>query len=193
MLVSLDHIILQTTQGAVPDLNTVVTVLGIVLPVLGGIYALARKLDMIERNTEPIKEIDRSLVRIDERTKNLPVTPPATKELMLSGVGRVLVSAEPSERQTVYTLRFDQPILFQGIFQKFSMAPDSTILKKEKEIFGVPVQGNILTQNQMLVYVPSTDTEVCKSYISYFLKWIDTVYFPNFARVRDEYENISVA
>jgi hypothetical protein len=69
------------------SLDTVVSVLGIVIgiviPFVASIIWLARKLDRIEDNTQPIKAINETMIRLDERT---------------SGLSFLSLSPEPAER-----------------------------------------------------------------------------------------------
>lgn len=189
---SFEQVVLQAANSGTPDLNTLVTVLGIALPVLGGIYALARKLDRIEDNTEPIKDIEKVIIRLDERTKNLPIPPPSTSILELPQLGNVKVSAEPSIDMTTYNILFSKPILSQGIYEKITLAPDSELPKKEKELFGEVVKALILSSSQIILYIPSGDAKKCTSFIGFYLKWMDSVYYPKFSPVKEEFERISV-
>ena len=98
------------------SLDTVVSVLGIVIPFIASIIWLARKLDRIEDNTQPIKTINETMIRLDEMTTGLLNRPSGTVIVTLKNLGNVTVSATTVDpEETHYSLQFEKPIKFEAI------------------------------------------------------------------------------
>lgn len=174
------------------SLDTVVSILGIVIPLIGSIMWLARKLDKIESNTEPIKTINETMIRLDERTLALASHVGGTVDVTLKNLGTVSVSAQPSTspEATRYILRFHKPFKFEVIGR---VASATGLDVKERQMLGGKVATSlVLNPTQVIITVPSTDSKLCSEYISFFLKWLDSEYFARADETIAEYENIKV-
>ena len=172
------------------SLDTVVSVLGIVIPFIASIIWLARKLDRIEDNTQPIRTINETMIRLDERTTSLVSRVGGTVIVTLKNLGKVTVSAttmNPSE--THYSLQFEKPIKFEAIN---SVARKTGLEEKEKQMFGKIAYSVTVNPNYLIVRVPSSDPKLCSEYISLFLRWLDTDYLAGLEKSLAEYEQIKV-
>jgi hypothetical protein len=175
------------------SLDTVVSVLGIVIPLIGSIIWLSRKLDKIETNTEPIRTINETMIRLDERTMALALSGklPGTVAVTLKNLGTVTVSAQPATTPQVtrYNLQFKKPFKFAVI----GVVGRATGLDvKEHEMFGKPATSMSVSPEQVIITVPSVDPKLCSEYISFFLKWLDSEYFARANDTIGQYENIKV-
>lgn len=115
------------------SLDTVVSVLGIVIPLIGSIIWLARKLDRIETNTEPIKTINETMIRLDERTLGFVAKGTGTVVVTLQNLGTVSVSASLFTDYTQYSLQFQNPIKLEAISK---VALETRLGAEEREFFG---------------------------------------------------------
>ena len=115
------------------SLDTVVSVLGIVIPLIGSIIWLARKLDRIETNTEPIKTINETMIRLDERTLGFVAKGTGTVVVTLQNLGTVSVSASLFTDYTQYSLQFQNPIKLEAISK---VALETRLGAEERELFG---------------------------------------------------------
>jgi len=174
------------------SLDTIISIIGIVIPLVGSIYWLARKLDRIEDNTEPIKSISETMIRLDERTRVLSLggKSPGTVNVQLTHYGNVSVTAQPFSDVTRYTVIFGAPAKLDGISR---VAKQTGLVAKEEQLFGGQhATGLVVNPNYLVITVPSTNPALCSEYMTYFLKWLDTEYFPRAEATVAEYENIKL-
>jgi hypothetical protein len=173
------------------SLDTVVSVLGIVIPFIASIIWLARKLDRIEDNTQPIKTINETMIRLDERTTGLLNRPGGTVIVTLKNLGNVTVSATPlGPEETHYSLQFEKPIKFEAIH---SVAYQTGLDEKEKQMFGGKIARSLpISPTSLFIKVPSSNPRLCSEYISLFLKWLDSDYLARLEKSLAEYEQIKV-
>jgi hypothetical protein len=176
------------------SLDTVVSIVGIVIPLMitfiGSIMWLARKLDKIETNTDPIKAISETMIRLDERTKLLAGKTSGTVHITLKNLGDVSVSASPVDsNMTSYTLQFSKGFNFSAIA---AISKTTGFEDVEKKMFSQVPQALPVTPTLLILRVPSSDPKVCSNYVSKFLTWLDTEYFNRLGKAISEYEQIKV-
>jgi hypothetical protein len=176
------------------SLDTVFSVLGIVLgiviPFIASIIWLARKLDRIEDNTQPIKTINETMIRLDERTTGLGGRVSGTVIVTLKNLGKVTVSATPmNPSETHYSLQFEKPIKFEAIH---SVACQTGLDEKEKQMFSRTVRLVPVNPTHLVIRAPSSDPKLCSEYVSLFLRWLDSDYLAGLEKSLAEYEQIKV-
>jgi leucyl-tRNA synthetase len=173
------------------SLDTWVSILGIVIPFIASIIWLSRKLDKIETNTEPIKTINETMIRLDERTIALVGKVSGTVVVTLKNLGTVSVSASDVTREgTRYSLQFQNPVKRMEFIDR--IADETGFNEKEKQMFGKNATSVTVNPNRMVLVVPSNDPKLCSDYVSLFLNWLDSEYFTRVEKVIAEYEQIKV-
>jgi hypothetical protein len=115
--------------------------------------------------------------------------PKGTATLTLKNLRKVEVTAEPNEKETIYYIEVEEPVLKTGFIVKKSK--ETKLATKEKELFGKEPQIRVYDARRMVLRVPSTDPRICAEYVSLFLKWLDTDYWGSLKEL-EEYEKIAV-
>ncbi|HID17178.1 TPA: hypothetical protein EYP26_02670 [Candidatus Bathyarchaeota archaeon] len=93
----------------------------------------------------------------------------------LKNLGKVKISAEPFKEKTDYYIEVEKPVLMAGFIEKKSLETD--LSEKERGLFGTrqPVITSI-DSRRVVLRVPSSDPGVCRRYVAYFLKLLDSTY-----------------
>lgn len=146
---------------------------------------------MIERHVECLEKIRDVVVRLDERTEEILKFLPLkeTKELVLSNLGKVKVTAEPGREETIYIIEFEKLIEKPRFIGKKAL--ETGLTEEEKKLFGKEAFFYVLGPNRISIHVPSTNPAVCSSYISRLLKWLNTKYWEALKEL-EKYEEIRV-
>ena len=158
------------------------------------IYRVDGKLSRIEDNTRGISDIRNELTKLTEKVDmalrfGIQV-PKGTVTLTLKNLGKVEVTAEPSDKGTDYRILVEKPLLKGGLIAKKSK--ETEMIAKERELFGKEPNITVYPDyRHMVLTVPSTDPKICSQYVSIFLKWLDTTYWEALKEVQ-EYEMITV-
>jgi len=93
----------------------------------------------------------------------------------LKNFGKTKISANPFSNFTQYTIKFEIGRLSSGSIEKISKK--TNMEEEEKRLFsGQPVHAQAVGSTSLILQVPSTDPKLCTTYISTFLKWLDTEY-----------------
>ena len=176
------------------DVSVIALGVALALALIVCMYRIDGKLSKIQDNTGVIPEIRNELTKLTERVDmalRIGVQlPKGTVTVFLKNLGKVEVTAEPSEKDTTYRISVEKPVLKSGPISKISK--ETEMAKKELELFGEePKLGVFPDSKHMVLTVPSIDGKVCSQYVSLFLKWLDTTYFEALKEVSD-YENIVV-
>ena len=172
--------------------DTLLSVVGIAIALgialIGSILWVARKLDKIETNTEPIKTINETMIRLDERTLALSKGT-GTVVVKLQNLGTVSVSAAPYHNYTEYTLDFENSLKTVAVGR---VAKETGLNAKEIELFGKNVVSVPVSETQLILRVPSDDPKLCSTYVTMFLNWLNTEFFNRAEKTLGEYEDIKV-
>ena len=114
-----------------------------------------------------------------------------TVERELKNLGKTRISAEFHENMTTYLIEISKPVFDASLISKLSK--ETGLAEKEKEVFnGQETAIESLLRNRLKVDVPSTDPKVCTTYMSFFLKWLDTTYWGKLPKLEDFEEPIDV-
>jgi len=172
-------------------LGIIISILGIAIAVYCGLRGIPSRLDKIEKNTDPIKKIEETTTRLDERINTVLKFFPlkGTVEGILKNIGKVKVTAEPEEKITKYYLEIEKPILKEGLL--FKISKETELAAREKELFGKESDATVISGTQMVLDVPSTDPRICSEYVSFFLRWLDSTYLKSQAESIKEFESIT--
>ena len=141
----------------------------------------------IEERTRRINDIVELVTRLDERLRHRPQE--TTAELSLKNIGKVWVSAQPTEEHTYYNIKTEKRILKGGFISK--KRKETSLRRKEEELFGREVVIVDCTPTEIILRVPSTDPKTCVEYIAFFLKWLDSEYWESLKEL-EEYEKITL-
>lgn len=148
---------------------------------------IATSVTKIEERTRRINDIVDLVTRLDERLRHRPQE--TTAELSLKNIGKVWVSAQPTEEHTYYNIKTEKRILKGGFISK--KRKETSLLRKEEELFGREVVIVDCTPTEIILRVPSTDPKTCVDYIAFFLKWLDSEYWESLKEL-EEYEKITL-
>lgn len=180
------------------DLETMIALLvgfsslaiGVFFGLRGFRSEISTKLSSIEKNTESVKKIEETAIRIDERIDTFLKTMPlrGTAEGTLKNLGKTKVTAEPGKEETTYRIWIEKPVLKGEFLDK--MSKESGFEKKEIDLFGKPTGGTVITQDYMIMRIPCTDPKICSDFITQFLKWLDSEYWEALDKVSG-YEKIT--
>lgn len=96
-------------------------------------------------------------------------------EVECKNIGKVKVSAEPFEDETVYAIDVQKPILKTGFI--VVKTKEKEFAGYETELFGRETRFRLISPNRVFWYVPSTDPKLCTKFIKYLISWLDTTYF----------------
>jgi hypothetical protein len=110
-----------------------------------------------------------------------------TKEGVLKNLGKVSVTAEPGQYETVYIIEIEKPVLRKGLLDRASR--QTGLYLKEEEVFGRLTSSSLDNPKHMTMHIPSIDPKVCSKFISDFLKWLDSDYW-NALNLPKQYEQI---
>ncbi|PUA32962.1 MAG: hypothetical protein B9J98_03500 [Candidatus Terraquivivens tikiterensis] len=146
----------------------------------------------IEEHTRPIKKIEETVTRLDERINTvlrfLPLG--GTVEVILKNVGKIKLFADPYKEYTDYYIEVEKPILRAGFIEKKTL--ETNLGKKERELFAERlVAFKYINSRRIVLRVPSTDPKICSEYITFFLKWLDSEYWESLKEL-EEYEKITL-
>jgi hypothetical protein len=111
-------------------------------------------------------------------------------ERNLSNLGKTKISAEPGVTVTTYIVEIERPVLQQELLLK--ICNEKEFLEKEREIFGkeVDVQARVYSLTRMRLTLPCTESKTCTEYMTFVLKWLDSVYFAALPAIKDFEESI---
>ena len=114
----------------------------------------------------------------------------ATVERNLSNLGKTRISAEPSPTVTSYIVEIERPILQQELLLK--ICNEENFLEKEREIFSkeVSIKATVYSPTRMRIILPCTESKTCTEYMTFVLKWVDSVYFAALPAIKDFEEPI---
>ena len=157
--------------------------------------ALAERVDKAEQSiiTE-LSGIKLTIAKIDERAMNIFQLAQAyasrgnigTIEGSLNNFGKVKVSAQPGVADTSYVIEVEKGRLNVDLISKISKK--TALARYEMDKFGREAAIMNFGTNKMRLTVASIDPTICKEYVSFFLKWLDTDYVEGLESLMREFE-----
>jgi len=145
-------------------------------------------LTRIEEHTKHIEKIEEIAIRLDERIKTGGLVA-GTVEGTLKNLGKVTVKAVPGPVSTKYYITVEKSVLDADALTKIEKQTEFP--EKEKLLFGRECKGTVIDPRHALLEVPSIDPKVCTEFVSLYLSWLDSTYYPMVRKQTDEYENIT--
>lgn len=103
-----------------------------------------------------------------------------------NNLGKVSVSADPRETETLYRIRVEKPIILGGMITKLSK--ETGLAKVEIDMFKKEPTHTVVSKNELLMHVPCIEPKLCTEYITIFLKWLDSTYFGRYQSKLAEFE-----
>ncbi len=103
-----------------------------------------------------------------------------------TNLGKVTISADPHETETLYRIRVEKPIISSGMIIRLSR--ETGLDKTEISMFKKETQCTALSKNELIMHVPCLESKLCTEYITIFLKWLDTTYLERFQSSLAEFE-----
>lgn len=153
------------------------------------------KLSSIEKHTQPIGELKDKAGKIEERVITIQGTAEKAWDLLsmtlakggtvernLENLVQVKITAEPGEKETLYLIEIEKPILLGGWIDKLSK--ETELSAKEVAMFGREPGLLVPSRTRLRMVVPSTDPISCTEYIALFLKWLDSTYFESLKSIK---------
>lgn len=146
---------------------------------------ISDRLHEIDRNTEPIVEINKTILRLDEFVRST-LHPGGTVEGKYKNLGKVQVTASPGPKETRYDITIENPILDQAFILKKSQ--ETELINKEKELFGEESTVNTISPVLVIWRLPSTDPKICTEFVRFLLNWLDTTYVESVKEDKNAFE-----
>ena len=138
----------------------------------------------------PITRMNETLAAMRQRLEDIwyvarPQT--GTVKRQLPNLGSITISAHPKTDSTDYIIEVTERVIDDGMIAKLSKS--TGFEDKEKELFDGDVPNvSSLSPRQLRVRLPSTDKRKNTTYMTLFLRWLDTVYFQAHEKELSEYE-----
>jgi len=175
------------------DLGLLIGLIAIALSLfLGLFFGLAGFRKGITGELSTIKEAVVAIQTTVEKTWDLVVVrfgeSSGTVRRELENLGKVSITAEPAENETVYLIEIGEPILKEEFF--FKKAKESDFVKQETKILGEEGKLTILSPHRMRYRLPSTDPKACTEFVTFLLKWLNSTYVEALEEIKKFEESI---
>ena len=175
------------------DLGLLVGLISIALALFFGLFFGLR--DFRKSVTSELSTIKETVIAIQgtaEKTWDIVLRRFAessgTVERELENLGKVRITAEPGEKETVYLIEVEKPILNEGLLMKGSNKPE--FINKEKELLGKVGRGVFLSPTRTRYHLPCTDPKTCTDFMNFLLKWLNSTYVESLKDIKDFEEHI---
>ena len=155
------------------DLGLLIGLISIALGLfLGLFFGLSGLRNSITSELSTIKETVIAIRTTAEKTWDLVLRHfPASGGTVvreLENLGKVIITAEPGQKQTIYLVEIEKPVLKEEFFIKLAKEPQ--FLEKEIGFFGKEGTVSILSPNRMRYYLPTTDPKNLYRIRDFFVK-----------------------
>ncbi len=100
----------------------------------------------------------------------------------LENLGKVKITAEPGENETLYFIEIEKPIFKEGLLQKTFKEPE--FVRREEELFGHEGTWWFLSSHRIKYELPSTNSKKCTEFITFMLKRLSSIYVASLKDVK---------
>jgi len=145
-------------------------------------HGLIKAISGVREDTGTIKQsLDEHMRDLIEIIKHLTVDKlhvGETVEHELKNIGKIEISVEDiSVDETIYTILTEKSIFKEGLLLKKGIESEE-LQNLRKELFQKrKVRIRAVFPTKMKIYLPSTDKETCNRFVTFVLKWLDSVYW----------------
>ncbi len=175
------------------DLGLLIGLISIALALFFGLFfGLAGLRNSIVTELSTIKETVIAIRGTAEKTWDLVVTrfgvSGGTVVRELENLGKVKITAEPGENETLYFIEIEKPIFREGLLRKTFKEPE--FVRREEEFLGHEGNWWFLSSNRIRYELPSTSSKSCAEFITFMLKRLNSTYVASLKDVKDFEEPI---
>lgn len=143
--------------------------------ILGELSVIKEKVISIENTTGKVWDL------VLARSEQLK-----TVERNFKNLGKVTISADPVENETIYRIRVEKPIIMRGMISVLSK--ETGLEEREIRMFKKVPTCTVLSKNEFVMHVPCLEPKLCTEYITIFLGWLDSKYFERYQSKLAEFE-----